>query len=191
MEQDSNTQNGKIFCYQEVRLKESEFKNAHELDSSELKCIRDEYFKRTFTYTIIGIIVSAMLFVLWINGVIDMLYVFSDVITTVIMLLVAFIWAMSAYLIVRCIIALEVVSKINKQEFYWHVGHITRKRRLWIKHSLMWEHYYIVDDEYCSRRVFDPVYKKGTEVYFLYFPGFKKSSYMGGIVVKKKHNIAI
>ena len=33
---------------------------------------------------------------------------------------------------------------------------------------------------------FDPFYRKGTEVYFLYFPGFMRGSYMGGVVVKKK-----
>lgn len=37
-------------------------------------------------------------------------------------------------------------------------------------------------DESC----FDPFYRKGTEVYFLYFPGFMRGSYMGGVVVKKK-----
>jgi hypothetical protein len=50
------------------------------------------------------------------------------------------------------------------------------------------DHYYIVDDEYCSRVCFDPFYFKGTEVYFLYFPGFMRGSYLGGIVVRKKHD---
>ena len=45
---------------------------------------------------------------------------------------------------------------------------------------------YIVDDEYCSRATFDPLYFKGTEVYFLYFPGSMEGSYIGGVVVRKK-----
>ena len=188
MERNPDNHKERLICYQEVRLKDTEFKNARELDSSELKSIRDEYFKRTFIYPLIGIIIAAVLFVLWINGVIDKLYVFSEAVTTVIMFLLAFIWGVSAFFFVCCIISLQVVSKINKQNFYWHVGHITRKRMLWIKQCICWEHYYIVDDEYCSRRVFDPIYRKGTEVYFLYFPDFMKYSYMGGIVVKKKHD---
>jgi len=54
MEQNTDIKRVKIRHYQEVRLSESEFKNARELDSSELKSIRDEYFKRTFVYPLIG-----------------------------------------------------------------------------------------------------------------------------------------
>lgn len=186
MEQNTDIKRVKIRHYQQVRLSESEFKNARELDSSELKSIRDEYFKRTFVYPLIGIIFAAVVAVLWFAGFIEKLYVFSDVITTVIMLLVAFSIGMSAYLAVRCINSLIFVSKINQQDFYWHVGYITRWKSLWIVRFFCKDFYYLIDDKYCSRAVFDPIYRKGTEVYFLYFPGFMKSSYMGGIVVRKK-----
>ena len=177
---------GNITSYQEVKLKESEFKKASDLDSSELKYIRDEYIKKRIGLSPVAIVISAVLFVLWITGVIQKLYVFSDVITNVIIFLLAFSWATSTYLVVRCIFTLQIVAKINKQDFYWHAGYITQKKLLWI--ALGWERYNIVDDEYCSRTVFDPFYRKGTEVYFIYFPGFMKSSYMGGIVVRKNHD---
>lgn len=185
MEQYPDKKRGKINQYQKVIITESEFKKACELDSGELTNIRNEFFKRTFVYPLIGIIFAAVLFVLWINGIIQMLYVYSDVITTVVMLLVAFCIAMSAYWTVRCIDALIFVSKINKQDFYWRVGHITARRRLWTIKFLRMDFYYIIDDEYCSRTVFDPFYRKGTEVYFLCFPGFWESALIGGIVVKK------
>lgn len=188
MEQNTDIKRVKIRHYQEVRLSESEFKNARELDSSELKSIRDEYFKRTFVYPLIGIIFSVVVAVLWFAGFIEKLYVFSDVITTVIMLLAASIIGMSAFWTVRCINSLTFVSKINQQDFYWHVGYITRRKSLWIIRFFCRDFYYLIDDKYCSRTVFDPFYRKGTEVYFLYFPGFMKSSYMGGIVVRKKHD---
>ena len=186
MEQNTDIKRVKIRHYQQVRLSESEFKNARELDSSELKSIRDEYFKRTFVYSLIGIIFAAVVAVLWFAGFIEKLYVFSDVITTVVILLTAFCITMGAFWTVRCIISLIVISKINEQNFYWHAGYITARRRLWTIKYLRMDYYYIIDDKYCSRAVFDPIYRKGTEVYFLYFPGFMKSSYMGGIVVRKK-----
>ncbi len=62
-------------------------------------------------------------------------------------------------------------------------GYITHKKLL--RTVFGWRQYYIVDNEYCSRTFLDPFYRKGTEVYFLYFPGFMNDSYMGGIVVRK------
>ncbi len=183
MAQNPDTSKCNITCFQKVRLTEPEFKHAHELDSDELKNIRDEYIKRRIGFAPVGIVIAAVLFVLWITGVIEKLSVFSEVIEGVILFLFAVSWGTSAYLVVRCIFALGIVSHIKKQNFYWHVGYITHKKLLWT--FLKWENYYIVDNEYCSRTDFDPFYKRGTEVYFLYFPAIMKNSYMGGIVVRK------
>ena len=130
MVQDTDTNKGSITRFQEVRLAEAEFKNARELDSSELKNIRDEYIKRRIGFSPVVIVVAAVLFVLWITDVIQKLYVFSDFITNVIIILLAISWAISAYLVVRCIFALQIVSQINKQDFYWHAGYITHKKLL-------------------------------------------------------------
>lgn len=46
MVQNPDTKRVNITSFQEVRLTESEFKHARELDSDELKNIRDEYFKK-------------------------------------------------------------------------------------------------------------------------------------------------
>ena len=44
MEQDPNFNSGKMKYYKGVELRESEFKKASELDSSEFKNIHDEFF---------------------------------------------------------------------------------------------------------------------------------------------------
>ena len=170
--------------YQEVSLSETEFKKARELDDGEFENIRKEYLKRMVVYPLIWFFIAAAIFVLWLVGEIQKLYVFSDVINYTIMFLVAITLAIAVYQFSRCILSLAIISKINKRDFYWHAGHITRRKRLWIAFGM--DHYYIVDDEYSSRVCFDPFYFEGTEVYFLYFPGFMRGSYLGGIVVRKK-----
>ena len=187
MEQDLNTKKGNIRCFKEVELRESEFKKASELDSGEFKNIRDEYFKKTVIYPLIGIFIAAAVFALWPAGVIYKFYELSEAISAVLMFLVACSAAVMVYLAVRCVFSLTIVAKINKQDFWWHAGRITRRKRLWSA-FLRLDLYYIVDDEYCSRAVFDPFYIKKTEAYFLYFPGFMKNSLMGGIVVRKNSN---
>lgn len=184
MEQDQGIKKKKIRRFQEVELRESEFKKASELDSEEFKNIHDEYFKRMVVYPLIFSFIAAAAFALWPSGVLYKMHERSEVVWTVLMLLVASGGAIAVVLISRCIYSLVIVSKIKKQDFWWHVGHITSRRRLWLGPGI--EHYYIVDDEYCSRACFDPFYFKGTEVYFLHFPGFMRGSYMGGIVVRKK-----
>jgi hypothetical protein len=186
MEQDQDIKKKKIRRFQEVELRESEFRKACELDSDEFKNIRNEYFKRTFVNHLIWIIIWAAVFALWPAGVIYKVYDRSEAVGGVLILLVAIGAAMCTFLAVRCIFSLVIISKINKQDFYWHEGHITRRKRLWTLPYLRMDFYYLVDDEYCSRTVFDPFYFKATEVYFLYFPDFMKSSLMGGIVVRKK-----
>ena len=175
-----------IRSFDEMELRETEFEKASALDSSEFENIRNEFFKKTVVHPLIGIIISAAVASLWFTGVIQKLYVISEVITTALMFLVAFCIAMSAYLTAQCIMSLFIYFRINKKDFYWREGRITRKKLLWTVKYLRKDHYYLVDDEYCSRVVFNPHYSKGTEVYYLYFPEFWKSSYMGGLVVRRK-----
>ena len=184
MEQNKDTKKKRMRCFKEVELQESEFKKASELDPEEFKNIHDEYFKGTFVYSLVGIFIGAAVFALWPAGIIQMLHEFSEGVEVAAMFLISFGGAMIPYFAVHCIFSLTIVSKINKQDFWWHTGIITHKKKLWIPLSM--KYYYIVDDEYCSQRYFDPFYRKGTEVYFLYFPGFMRSSYLGGIVVRKK-----
>lgn len=169
-----------------MELRETEFEKASALDSSEFENIRNEFFKKTVVHPLIGIIISAAVASLWFTGVIQKLYVISEVITTALMFLVAFCIAMSAYLTVQCIMSLFIYFRINKKDFYWHEGRITRKKLLWTVKYLRMDHYYLVDDEYCSRVVINPRYRTGTEVYFLYIPGFWESSCIGGFVVRKR-----
>ena len=169
-----------------MELRETEFEKASELDSSEFEIIRNEFFKKTVVHPLIGIIISAAVASLWFTGVIQKLYVISEVITTALMFLVAFCIAMSAYLTAQCIMSLFIYFRINKKDFYWREGRITRKKGLWTVKYLRMDHYYLVDDEYCSRVALNPRYRTGTEVYFLYIPGFWESSCIGGFVVRKR-----
>lgn len=175
-----------IRSFDEMELRETEFEKASALDSSEFENIRNEFFKKTVVHPLIGIIISAAVASLWFTGVIQKLYVISEVITTALMFLVAFCIAMSAYLTVQCIMSLFIYFRINKKDFYWHEGRITRKKLLWTVKYLRMDHYHLVDDEYCSRVVINPRYRTGTEVYFLYIPGFWESSCIGGFVVRKR-----
>ena len=145
--------------YREAVLSETEFKKAGELDSGEFENIRKEFILRNFVIRIIGAVIAAT---------------------------VAAIWNAGVFTTARCITSLFLLAKINKQDFYWHAGCITVRKKLWIIKYTSWDHYYIIDDEYCSRVVFNPHYRKGTEVYYLYFPEFWKSSYIGGLVVRRK-----
>lgn len=169
-----------------MELRETEFEKASELDSSEFENIRNEFFKKTVVHPLIGIIIAAAVASLWFTGVIQKLYVISEVITTALMFLVAFCIAMSAYLTAQCIMSLFIYFRINKKDFYWREGRITRKKLLWTVKYFRMDHYYLVDDEYCSRVAINPRYRTGTEVYFLYIPGFWESSCIGGLVVRKR-----
>ena len=175
-----------IRSFDEMKLRESEFEKASALDSSEFENIRNEFFKKNVVHPLIGIIIAAAVASLWFTGVIQKLYVISEVITTALMFLVAFCIAMSAYLTVQCIMSLFIYFRINKKDFYWHEGRITRKKGLWTVKYFRMDHYYLVDDEYCSRVAINPRYRTGTEVYFLYIPGFWESSCIGGFVVRKR-----
>ena len=185
MGQDQDIKKKNFRCYKEVKLRESEFKKASELDSDELKNIHDEYFKRTFVYYLIGILIGAAVFALYPSGILFKLGEFSEPLSVALMFVVAFGGAMIPFFFVHCIFSLRIASKIKRKDFWCHEGRITHRKSLWSAFARM-ELYYIVDDEYCSRAIFDPFYIKKTEAYFLYFPGFMKSSLMGGIVVRKK-----
>lgn len=175
-----------IRSFDEMELRESEFEKASALDSSEFENIRNEFFKKTVVHPLIGIIIAAAVASLWFTGVIQKLYVISEIITTALMFLVAFCIAMSAYLTAICIMSLIIYFRINKKDFYWREGRITRKKLLWTVNYFRMDHYYLVDDEYCSRVAINPRYRTGTEVYFLYIPGFWESSCIGGLVVRKR-----
>lgn len=187
MEQNTDNKKKRIHHFEEVKLRESEFKKACDLDSSEFKNIRDEYFKRIVAIPLIAIFIAVVVFVLWIVGQSQKWYMFSAAIDYTLIILLVLSLGVAIYMIPRCIYGLIIVSKIDKKEFWWHAGRLTRKKRLWIPFG--WNFYYIVDDEYCSRTCFDPIYFKGTEVYFLYFPGFMKNSLIGGVVVKKHNSL--
>ena len=172
--------------YREAVLSETEFKKAGELDSGEFENIRKEFILRNFVIRIIGAVIAATVAAIWNAGVFKPLYVYSNVIKHAFMFLAAFCIVICVFTTARCITSLFLLAKINKQDFYWHAGCITVRKKLWIIKYTSWDHYYIIDDEYCSRVVFNPHYRKGTEVYYLYFPEFWKSSYIGGLVVRRK-----
>ena len=91
--------------------------------------------------------------------------------------------------IFRCIMSLMIISKINKRDFFWRTGSIRGTELLRpIKHAGRRQRrfYYLIDDKYNSYIAFSPLYKKGTPVYFLYFPVFSERYYIGGVVVRIK-----
>lgn len=178
----------KITEYREVILSETEFKKASELDSSEYEYIRKRYIRDNVIRNLFGIAFATVVTALWFTDITTKVMEFSEVIGNVLLFVVAFSIAISAYLTARIFMSLAFFPKIYKQDFYCHVGNITRKKYLWSIKYLRKDHYYIIDDEYCSRAALNPYYRKGTEVYFLYFPGFWERSYIGGIVVKKIHD---
>jgi len=166
-----------------------ELKSASEMDDSTIKSIQDEYFKRTFVYSIIGVFIATTVVALWLFGVIKIPRVtgleLSDVISLLLMFLVAFSGGMAGFLIYRCIFALIIASKIKKQLFLWGRGFIRDKE--W-KYPGTWgrkQIYYSVDDKYFAQVSVNPKYRKGTEVYFLRFPGYlSETSSIGGAVVR-------
>jgi hypothetical protein len=167
--------------YKEVKLLASEFEKANALDDSELKKIRSEYFKGTFVYSLIVIMIGiavAVYMIFW-----------GYTISVTLLIPAALCIALVPFGILRCIMSFIIVSKIDKRDFFWHTGSIRgtellrptkgagrRQRRF----------YYLIDDKYNSYIAFSPLYKKGTSVYYLYFPVFSERNYIGGVVVRKK-----
>ena len=100
--------------YQEVSLSETEFKKACELDDGEFENIRKEYLKMMVVYPLIWFFIAATIFVLWLVGEIQKLYVFSDVINYTIMFLVAITLAIAVYQFSRCILWLLFQRSIRE-----------------------------------------------------------------------------
>ena len=174
-----------------------ELKSADEMDEALLKSIQDEYFKRAVVYSSIKILFCGAFALLHVFGVIPQPPVMplsqllseglkvSDAILSVLMILAMVCATIAVYQIVRCVNFLMILSKIKKQNFMWSEG--TVKGSL-LKYPGTWgkmESYYSIDDKYFAGTLFNPKYRKGTEVYFLYFPGFSESLHFGGAVIRK------
>ena len=159
----------------------SEFKDASELDDTTIKYIRNEFFKKTFVVPFIVVVISVAVFALWAFEIIPKVFGSSDFYDTVVFILVPLSCAFATTLIIRCIFSLIIVSKIRKKKFLWYLGFIRGKNwRYPVAFSKMHK-YYSVDDKYFALLSVNPIYKKGTPVYFLYFP---KDANIGGAVVR-------
>ena len=106
MEQDQDVKKKKIRRFQEVELRESEFKKAGELDSDEFKDIRDEYFKGTFIYSLIAVMFGAAAAAFAI--------IYGYAIPTVWLILLAICISLAPVFGFRCIVFLILVSKIGR-----------------------------------------------------------------------------
>ena len=159
----------------------SEFKDASELDDTTIKYIRNEFFKKTFVVPFIVVVISVAVFALWAFEIIPKVFGPSDFYDTVVFILVPLSCAFVTTLNIRCIFSLIIVSKIRKKKFLWYLGFIRGKNwRYPVAFSKMHK-YYSVDDKYFALLSVNLIYKKGTPVYFLYFP---KDANIGGAVVR-------
>lgn len=160
----------------------SEFKNSSELDDTIIKSIRNEFFKKTFVFPFVVSIISAVVGFLMLPGVIPVLNG-SDFYYTVAMIVVPLCGAMATMMTVRWIFSLIILSRIKKNKFLWYTGFIRGKNWRYPVHFSKMHKYYSIDDKYFALLSVNPIYKKLTPVYFLYFPGLSKPS-IGGAVVK-------
>ena len=159
----------------------SEFKDASELDDTTIKYIQNEFFKKTFVVPFIVVVISVAVFALWAFEIIPKVFGPSDFYDTVVFILLPLSCAFATTLNIRCIFSLIIVSKIRKKKFLWYLGFIRGKNwRYPVAFSKMHK-YYSVDDKYFALLSVNPIYKKGTPVYFLYFP---KGANIGGAVVR-------
>ena len=92
-----------------------EFKSASEMDDSTLRCIRKEYFKKTFVYPLIGFLIAIAVAAVWVTGVITALFGPSDLLDTVFMILVPLCGVIVILSEARCILSLIVVIKIIRK----------------------------------------------------------------------------
>lgn len=174
-----------------------ELKNADEMDETLLKSIQDEYFKGVAVYSFIMFLFAAVFVALYMFDVIpqppliplskalsDGVTV-SDIVLTVLVVLVAVCLTVMVYQIVRCVYFFIVFAKIKKQKFCWGEGVLKGRRMKWPGTWGRKRSYYSVDDRYFAETMFSPRYRKGTEVYFLYFPGFCESFHFGGVVIRR------
>ena len=146
----------------------NEFNSATQLDEWEISEIKREYFMWTFVYSIIGIALLAVL------GAVTCLLFYYEV--PVITLFMVIIGTMSVVmgiplLTFRAVMALIVFFKINSHVFVWRTGYIDGFDSVRIEGARRGHHYfYLIDDEYYCNIVNSPLYRKGKEVYVLYFP---------------------
>ena len=164
----------------------SEFKSASELDDSTLKNIRKKYFKGTFITSFIVSLISAAVVNVWLifSDTISAAFGYSDLLETAVLILVPLCAALATVLTVRCFFSLIIVSKIRRKKFLWYLGFIRGKNWRYPSSFSRMHKYYSVADKYFALLSVNPIYKKGTAVYFLYFPGLSDHSGIGGAVVK-------
>ena len=156
-----------------------EFKSASEMDDSTLRGIRKEYFKKTFVYPLIGFLIAIAVAAVCVTGVITALFGSSDLLDTVFLILVPLCGVIVILSEARCILSLITVIKIIRKKFLWYKGVIRGKEWRYPTTFSKSNKYYSVDDKYFALILANPYYKKGTEVYYLYFP---KSPYAGAVV---------
>ena len=164
-----------------LKENKSEFKDASELDDTTIKYIQNEFFKKTFVVPFIVVVISVAVFFFFSFEIIPKVFGPSDFYDTVVFILLPLSCAFATTLNIRCIFSLIIVSKIRKKKFLWYLGFIRGKNwRYPVAFSKMHK-YYSVDDKYFALLSVNPIYKKGTPVYFLYFP---KGANIGGAVVR-------
>ena len=163
-----------------------ELRSVSELDSAVLKSIQDAYFKGTVVRSIIALIIPAAVVALWFAGVIQTFYGTSDVVKYVLILLVAICTVEMMYQIYRIVFSSIFFSKIKSQSFTWAEGTINGRQMKWPGTYGRKNRYYSVDDKFFAQTQFNPSYRKGTTVYFLYFTGLSERPGIGGAVVRIK-----
>lgn len=164
----------------------SEFKSADELDDATLMSIRKKYFKGTFVVPFIVSLISIAI----LNGCVllsdDIIRIFgpSDIYDTAVLIVGPLCGALACVLTIRWIFSLIIVSKIRRKKFLYYLGFIRGKNWRYPASFSRMHKYYSVADKYFALLMVNPIYKKGTGVYFLYFPGLSDHSSIGGAVVK-------
>ena len=164
----------------------SEFKSASELNDSTLKNIRKKYFKKTFITPFVLSLISVAVVNGWLffSDTISSILGPSDFLDMAVLIVVPLCGALATVMVVRCIFSLIIVSKIRRKKFLWYLGFIRGKNWRYPNSFSRMHKYYSVADKYFALISVNPIYKKGTGVYFLYFPGLSDHSSIGGAVVK-------
>ena len=146
----------------------NEFNSAKELDEWIISEIKREYFMGTFVYSIIAIAISAVLV-----AVTFLLAHYEVPVITTLMVIIASVAAagLIPFLIFRSVIALIIFFKINSHVFVWRTGYIDGYDAVRVKLTRRsFYYFYLIDDEYYCSIIASPLYRKGAEVYVLYFP---------------------
>ena len=146
----------------------NEFNSAKELDEWIISEIKREYFMGTFVYSIIAIAISAVLVAVTI-----LLAVYEVPVITTLMVIIASVAAagLIPLLIYRSVMALIIFFKIKSHVFVWRTGYIDGYDAVRVEgNHRSFYYFYLIDDEYYSSIIASPLYRKGAEVYVLYFP---------------------